>query len=168
MIQAAEKLAKDVGVAAAFQALGVPRSSVYRARHPKPVAKPRPMPERALSQAEKATVRQELKSERFWDSSPRHVYATLLDEGTYLCHWRTMCRILDEHTEVQERRNQLQHPSYTKPELPATGPNQLWSWDTLAPALQVQVLPSSKDPPNGPITTCTSYSTSSAATSWVG
>jgi len=129
MIQAAEKLAKDVGVAAACRALGVPRSSLYRARHPKPVAKPRPTPERALSQAEKAVVRQELNSERFWDSSPRQVYATLLDEGIYLCHWRTMYRILDEHTEVRERRNQLQHPNYTKPELLATGPNQLWSWD---------------------------------------
>ena len=129
MIQAAEELAKDVGVAAACRALGVPRSSLYRARHPKPVAKPRPTPERALSQAEKAVVRQELNSERFWDSSPRQVYATLLDEGTYLCHWRTMYRILDEHTEVRERRNQLQHPNYTKPELLATGPNQLWSWD---------------------------------------
>jgi putative transposase len=129
MIQAAEKLAKDVGVAAACRALGVPRSSLYRARHPKPAAKPRPTPERALSQAEKAAVRQELNSERFWDSSPRQVYATLLDEGTYLCHWRTMYRILDEHSEVRERRHQLQHPSYTKPELLATGPNQLWSWD---------------------------------------
>ena len=70
-----------------------------------------------------------LNSERFWDSAPREVYATLLDEGEYLCHWRTMYRILDEHIEVQERRNQLQHPDYTKPELLATGPNQLWSWD---------------------------------------
>ncbi|HIE56512.1 MAG TPA: IS3 family transposase [Chromatiaceae bacterium] len=129
MIQAAEKLAKEVGVTAACRALGVPRSSLYRARHPKPVAKRRPTPQRALSQAEKAVVRQELNSERFWDSSPRQVYATLLDEGTYLCHWRTMYRILDEHTEVRERRNQLQHPAYVKPELLATGPNQLWSWD---------------------------------------
>jgi putative transposase len=87
MLQAAEKMAKDLGVAAARRALGVPHSSLYRARHPKPVAKPRPTPERALSQAEKAMVRQELNSERFWDSSPRQVYATLLDEGTYLGHW---------------------------------------------------------------------------------
>jgi putative transposase len=129
MIQAAEQLAKDVGVSAACRALGVPRSSLYRARHAKPVANSRPTPERALSQAEKAAVRRELNSERFWDSSPRQVYATLLDEGTYLCHWRTMYRILDEHTEVRERRNQLQHPAYTKPELLTTGPNQLWSWD---------------------------------------
>jgi len=74
-------------------------------------------------------VRRVLNSERFQDSVPRQVYATLLDEGEYLCHWRTMYRILDEHGEVRERRNQLQHPVYTKPELLARGPNQLWSWD---------------------------------------
>ena len=129
MIQAAEKLGKEVGVSSACRALGVPRSSVYRARRPKPATRPRPTPERALSPVEKSTVRQVLNSEDFWDSSPRQVYATLLDEGTYLCHWRTMYRILDEHREVQERRNQLKHPVYTKPELLATSPNQLWSWD---------------------------------------
>jgi putative transposase len=57
------------------------------------------------------------------------VYATLLDEQTYLCHWRTMYRILKAHHEVRERRHQLQHPRSAKPELVATGPNQLWSWD---------------------------------------
>jgi putative transposase len=70
-----------------------------------------------------------LNSEAFQDKSPREVYATLLDEGRYLCYWRTMYRILAEHDEIRERRNQLQHPTYTKPELLATGPNQLWSWD---------------------------------------
>lgn len=92
MIQTAEKLGKQVGAAATCRALAVPRSSLYRARHPKPVAKPRPTPERALSPAKKAKVRQELNSERFWDSSPRRVYAMLLDDGTYLCYWRTMNR----------------------------------------------------------------------------
>jgi len=129
MIQAAEELGKKVGISSACRALGVPRSSVYRARQPKPAARPKPTPERALSPAERTTVHQVLNSEDFWDSSPRQVYATLLDEGTYLCHWRTMYRILDAHQEVQERRNQLNHPVYTKPELLATGPNQLWSWD---------------------------------------
>ena len=129
MIQAAEQLAESVSVSAACQALGVPRSSLYRARQPKKECQPRPTPERALSQEEKAQVRQVLNSERFQDSAPRQVYATLLDEGEYLCHWRTMYRILDEHGEVRERRNQLQHPTYAKPELLATGPNQLWSWD---------------------------------------
>jgi len=139
MIQAAEQLAESVSVSAACQALGVPRSSLYRARQPKKARQPRPTPERALSpwasgpralsQEEKDQVRQVLNSERFQDSVPRQVYATLLDEGEYLCHWRTMYRILDEHGEVRERRNQLQHPVYTKPELLARGPNQLWSWD---------------------------------------
>lgn len=74
-------------------------------------------------------MRDVLNSEIFQDKAPREVYATLLDEGRYLCHWRTMYRVLDGHDEVRERRNQLQHPTYTKPELLATGPNQLWSWD---------------------------------------
>jgi putative transposase len=84
---------------------------------------------RALSQDEKAEVRQILNSERFQDSPVREVYATLTDEGQYLCSWRTMYRILAEHNEVRERRNQLRHPNYVKPELLATKPNQLWSWD---------------------------------------
>jgi putative transposase len=129
MMQTAEQLAPTVGVKRACQALGVPRSSLYRARQPQPPAKPRPKPSRALSVAERADVRAVLNSERFQDAAPRQVYATLLDEGTYLCHWRTMYRILKEHHEVRERRNQLKHPRYAKPELVATGPNQLWSWD---------------------------------------
>ena len=74
-------------------------------------------------------MRQILNSERFQDSAPREVYATLLDEGQYLCSWRTMYRVLDENDEVRERRNQLRHPNYVKPELLATQPNELWSWD---------------------------------------
>lgn len=90
---------------------------------------PRGHSPRSLSLKEKETVRRELNSERFQDSAPREVYATLLDEGRYLCSWRSMYRILDEHQEVRERRNQLRHPNYSKPELLATAPNQLWSWD---------------------------------------
>jgi putative transposase len=67
--------------------------------------------------------------ERFEDCAPREVYATLLDEGIYLCSWRTMYRILAVADEVRERRNQVQHPAYTKPELLATRPKELWSWD---------------------------------------
>jgi len=63
------------------------------------------------------------------DKSPRQVYAELLDEGTYLCSVRTMYRILEDNNEVKERRNQLRHPNYKKPELLATEPNQVWSWD---------------------------------------
>ena len=129
MMQVAEEVGKSIGVVRACQALGVPRSSLYRARQPQKEAAPRPPSERALSEEEKVEVRQVLNSERFQDSAPRQVYATLLEEGVYLCHWRTMYRILDEHDEVRERRNQRRHPKYTKPELLATRPNQLWSWD---------------------------------------
>ncbi len=66
---------------------------------------------------------------RFVDVAPAEIYATLLEEGRYLCAVRTMYRILSEFSEVRERRNQLRHPTYAKPELLATGPNQLWSWD---------------------------------------
>jgi putative transposase len=129
MMASGAELAGEVGVSVACQTLGVPRSSFYRARQPKQEPKPRPAPQRALSQEEQAQVRETLNSERFQDSSPRQVYATLLDENTYLCSWRTMYRILEAHQEVRERRNQLRHPVYSKPELLATGPNQLWSWD---------------------------------------
>src|SRR5512141_3455201 len=70
-----------------------------------------------------------LNSARFEDQAPREVYATLLDEGTYLCSPSTMYRVLAEHGEVRERRDQLRHPAYQKPELLATRPNQVWSWD---------------------------------------
>ena len=131
MIASTEQLAERVGVSAACQALDMPRSSLYRTRN---VTEPRPGCEgtvspRALPSSERAEVRQVLNSERFADQPPREVYATLLDEGTYLCSWRTMYRILEENQEVRERRNQLRHPNYTKPELLATQPNQLWSWD---------------------------------------
>jgi putative transposase len=70
-----------------------------------------------------------LHSDRFADQAPHQVYATLLDEGEYRCSISTMYRILDANTEVKERRNQLSHPVYQKPELLATAPNQVWSWD---------------------------------------
>jgi putative transposase len=129
MIEAAEELGKSISISKACQVLGVPRSSLYWARQPKGNPSPRPTPQRALNPQEKAAVHQTLNRERFWDCSPREVYASLLDEGIYLCHWRTMYRILEEHGEVQERRHQLQHPVYSKPELLATAPNQVWSWD---------------------------------------
>lgn len=133
MIQTAERLGETVGVSRACRALDVPRASLYRARQvveaePRLPGKPA-APPRALSQAEKAEVRQILNNERFQDCAPREVYATLLDEGQYLCSWRSMYRILDEHDEVRERRKQLRHPNYVKPELLATQPNELWSWD---------------------------------------
>ena len=74
-------------------------------------------------------MRAKLNSERFCDCAPREVYGTLLDEGVYHCHWRTMYRILEEHDEVRERRDQCRRPAAPRPTLEATGPNQLWSWD---------------------------------------
>jgi len=84
---------------------------------------------RALSAVEQQAVRDVLHSERFQDAAPAAVYATLLDEGTYLASERTMYRLLAAEGETRPRRDQLIHPSYAKPELLATAPNQLWSWD---------------------------------------
>ena len=129
MIETAETLGKTIGVSAACQLLGVPRSSLYRARQPKASPAPRPSPPWALTPEEREEVRQLLNSDRFVDEAPRQVYATLLDDEEYLCHWRTMYRVLDAHQEVKERRDQRQHPPAAKPHLEATGPRQLWSWD---------------------------------------
>ena len=129
VMKAAEQLSERTSVSAACEALGVPRSNFYRARQPKSEPKPRPTPARALTPEEKEQARPTLNSDRFQDSAPRQVYAALLDDGEYLCSWSTMYRILNEHQEVRERRDQLRHPTYAKPELLATGPNQLWSWD---------------------------------------
>ena len=128
-MRSAEQVAEQIGTQAACAALGVPKSSLYRRRKPPTEKTTRKISVRALSPVEKAEVHQELNSERFADQAPREVYATLLDEGRYLCSWRTMYRILAENHEVRERRNQLRHPNYAKPELLATAPNQLWSWD---------------------------------------
>jgi putative transposase len=125
-------LADQVPVRRVCQVLDVPRSSFYRARHPQPpkASRPRPLSGRALTATEQATVRDTLNSERFADKSPYQVYATLLDDDRdYLCSISTMYRILHHNDEIRERRNQLQHPAYSKPELLATQPNQLWSWD---------------------------------------
>jgi putative transposase len=125
------ELAATVGMGRAADAFGVPRASLYRVRRPRPVTTPgpRPAPPRALTTAERQGVLAVLHSERFVDLAPKAVYATLLDDGVYVCSWRTMYRVLETAAEVRERRNQLRHPAYTKPELLATGPNEVWSWD---------------------------------------
>ena len=124
-------LASSVGIRAACDALKLPRSSYYRERRaagsPSLVAS-RPLPARAL-RPERETVLAHLHEERFQDRSPAAVYATLLDEGRYHCSIRTMYRFLKQEGESRERRDQLAHPPYKKPELLATAPNQLWSWD---------------------------------------
>ena len=133
MIEQATVLSSSMATELACRHLGVPRSSYYRSKRPKPeparVKQRRSASARALSEPERSEVRLLLNSDRFCDASPRQIWARLLDEGCYVCHWRTMYRILSEHDQVRERRNQLRHPQYQKPELLATGPNQLWSWD---------------------------------------
>jgi putative transposase len=108
----------------------VHRATFYRRQTPPTQQpKPRPKPARALTESEQKQVLKVLHEPRFVDKAPAEVYATLLDEGTYLCSIRTMYRVLKAADEVRERRNQLRHPAYHKPELLATGPNQVWSWD---------------------------------------
>jgi len=131
LITAAEQLAREMGkTAAACEALGVSRATLYRRRRqPVRESRPRPKPHRALGCDERQRVLDELCCRRFMDKAPAAVWATLLDEGKYYCSVRTMYRVLAEQGEVRERRNQLRHPSYQKPELLATVPNQVWSWD---------------------------------------
>jgi len=131
VIQAIEALAQTIPLRQACALFAFPRSRLYRRRQPKVVAEkpPRPSPARALSTSERRVVHEVLNSERFQDCSPREVYATLLDEGLYYCSLSTLYRILADHDELRERRQQRQHPAYAKPELLATEPNQLWSWD---------------------------------------
>jgi len=118
-----------LGIAPTCAALGLPRATYYRRRRP-PRAAPRRRPSpRALGVGERATILEQLHAPRFVDLAPGEVYATLLDEGTYLCSERTMYRLLAEHAEVRERRDQLRHPVYAAPELLARRPNELWSWD---------------------------------------
>jgi putative transposase len=128
-MNAVQEVAPEVGLAAACEAFGVPRASYYRSQLPPRPLEPRPSPPRALSAEERQNVLDTLHSERFVDKAPAEVWATLLDERNYLCSIRTMYRILDDAKEVRERRNQLRHPKYTKPELLAEAPNQVWSWD---------------------------------------
>ena len=127
-----ESLAKEVNVQHACAALAVSRASFYRWLDPEEDAgndRQRSAPPLALSYEEEKAVLEILHSDRFVDQAPLEIYNTLLDEGNYLCSVRTMYRILHKHEEVRERRNQLSHPNYQKPELLANAPNQLWSWD---------------------------------------
>jgi transposase InsO family protein len=131
---AVTELIPIVGTASACRAVGQPRSSWYRAhrRSPAPPRPPRPAPRpqpRALSQAEHAQVLEVLHTERFVDQAPASVYATLLDEGVYLASVSTMYRLLRAAGETGDRRRHATHPARVKPELLATKPNQVWSWD---------------------------------------
>lgn len=128
-MEAVTTFSTEVGVQQACMLLGIARGSYYRYLRPKAAPTKRPRPDRALTETERESVLQILNSEEFCDTTPRQIWATLLDRGTYVAHWRTMYRILTENGEVKERRDQLCHPLYETPELLATGANELWSWD---------------------------------------
>ena len=126
------QLSTEVGTSAACQSLHVARATFYRRQQPPPAVKAIKPPRRstrALSEVERAETLSVLRSPQFVDRAPAAVHATLLDQGRYLCSPRTMYRLLAAEGEVRERRNQLMHPHYQRPELLATAPNQLWSWD---------------------------------------
>lgn len=133
LINAAETLVENVGVASACESMGIARSTLYHVRSqkqcPKKEHRSRPSPARKLGEKEIQQVLDMLHCERFVDKAPAEIWATLLDEGNYLCSERTMYRILNSAREVKERRNQRKHPEYKKPELLAEAPNQVWSWD---------------------------------------
>ena len=132
MTQIVTHLAERVGKVKACGVLNLSRSRLYRQHRGLSEPTPRRVRAHALTQAERETVRATLNSERFMDLSPRQVYASLLHEGRYLCHWRPMYRVLAVYAEVRERRRLRRHPAYQKPELLATAPNQVWSWDITA------------------------------------
>jgi putative transposase len=129
-------LAPRTGTRAACAAVGAPQASYYR-RHRASPARPRhePVPQagraqpRALAPAERQAILDVLHNERFADLAPAEVWATLLDEGTYLGSVSTFYRVLREAGETRERRRQATHPPTVKPELAATASNQVWSWD---------------------------------------
>jgi putative transposase len=132
-MEAALILSSEIGIKPACESLEVSRAGFYRRQARKDAAfvvpKQSQNSPRALSCDERQGVLDILHIDRFVDKAPYEVYATLLDEGQYHCSIRTMYRILDENKEVKERRSQLSHPVYQKPELLATAPNQVWSWD---------------------------------------
>jgi putative transposase len=129
-----EQHRKDTPVLPLCEALGLPRASLYRRVRKTSSGLPssrsvRPPATLALSESQRQEVLDLLHSERFQDLPPTQVYPMLLDEGRYLCSVRTMYRILAQQNEVRERRPVASHPVYAKPELLATAPNQVWSWD---------------------------------------
>ena len=121
--------AKVIGIQPLCAVIGLPRATFYRRAHPRHGPPRRRRHPRGLTAAERAQVLAVLHEPRFADLAPAEVYATLLDEGRHLCSERTMYRVLAENREARERRNQLRHPNHSVPEVHATKPNQLYSWD---------------------------------------
>ena len=131
-MNAAIHLSHDIGRRPACEALTVPRATFYRYinKNAYSAIPDRPVPPQALDLEERKTVIDIMHSERFCNDTPYQIFAALLDEGEYYCSIRTMYRILkSEHGDVKDRRRQVQRPNYVKPELLATRPNQVWSWD---------------------------------------
>ena len=145
MIDLSIEASSEHGPTLACRAFGVSRATFYRHRDPQPSENANiPRHPRQLSEEEQHNVLNTLNSEPYMDEAVPEVYADLLDQGTYLCSQRTMYRILEANQAVRERRDQRRHPEYTKPELLATAPNQVWSWD----------ITNSKGPGNGRTSTC--------------
>ncbi len=132
VVEAADKVG---GIAPACNALGLSRATYYRQQNPtspevlEAARRARQRQPRALGAEERQQVLTVVNEPRFVDRAAPQIYATLLDEGTRLCSLRTMYRILETSGQVRERRDQLRHPTYKKPELLATAPNQVWTWD---------------------------------------
>jgi putative transposase len=132
MIDLVQQNKSEIGIKAACLAFDIPESSYHRweaQKNQSQEPKPKNKHPRALSDQEESEVLENLNNEKFVDKSPAAVKAILLDEGKYLCSTSTMYRILKKNNAVKERRDQKRRPDYHKPELIATGPNQVWTWD---------------------------------------
>jgi hypothetical protein len=129
---ATTNLVMQLGASAACIGMGVPRATFYRAKQTHiplhTVRRPRQSP-LALSAQEREDVLEVLHSPEYADIAPRTVYAILLDAGTYMASVSTFYRILHATSGARPRRNQLVHPAYARPELLATQPCEVWSWD---------------------------------------
>jgi putative transposase len=121
--------ATQMPVRALLHAFHISAESFYRRRRPKPAPKIRKKPARSLSDDERLGILDVLHEERFVDRAPSEIVATLQQEGRHIASERTFYRILKANNEVRERRNQRTHPHFARPELVATAPNQVWSWD---------------------------------------
>jgi len=135
MTEAVEDLAETVSVVSACEAIGVPRRTFYRARAGDSAAAGREPPSdephlpRALSDEERERMLTLLNSKKFRDKAPRQIYGELLDDGEYICHWRTMYRLLEAEGQTTERRQRERRQAPARPMLVARRPNQIWSWD---------------------------------------
>lgn len=131
-MQLIDNRAACLSISSACNALNFAKASYYR-RHKIRLPAEKKTSARALSQEERQAVLDVLHEPRFMDFPPGQVFTQLIDEGRYLASERTMYRILAANNEVKDRRRQRKHPKYARPELLATKPNQLWSWDISVP-----------------------------------